>query len=100
MKISVNTFSKGTIEDSAHKVLEEGAELIEAYYRWVYLYDSSCDSEDECLEFESKTNLMLELGDVLTATMNLCEKLGFEAQECVDMVETKNILRGYYDTIE
>ena len=93
MKISVNTFSKGTIEDSAHKVLEEGAELIEAYYRWIYLSDTKMDFASEC-------DLKMEIGDVLTATMNLCEKLGYDVQECVDLVETKNILRGYYDTIE
>lgn len=92
MKISVNTFSRGTVYDSVAKVREESFELEEAYFEYknALIQDA----------YEKRKCLMLEIGDVLTATMNLCEKMGIRPQDCIDMVETKNILRGYYDTIE
>lgn len=92
--ITVNTFKLGTTLDSVKKVIEEAHELEEAYLQYV---DRNRSSESD---YEYHTHMMLEIGDVLTATMNLCEKMGIRPQECVDMVETKNILRGYYDTIE
>ena len=92
--ITVNTFKLGTILDSVKKVVEEANELEEAYLESI---DSNRSSERE---YECYVHMMLEIGDVLTATVNLCEKMGIRPQECVDMVETKNILRGYYDTIE
>lgn len=92
--ITVNTFKLGTILDSVKKVVEEANELEEAYFEYV---DRNRSSESD---YECHAHMMLEIGDVLTATMNLCEKLGIRPQECIDMVETKNFIRGYYDTIE
>ena len=94
MKIEVDTFEKGTTFESVLKVVEEANEMKTAYIAW----DNADFSELKI--FELSYNLKSEIGDVLTATMNLCSKLKIEPQECVDMVQVKNILRGYYDTIE
>lgn len=94
MKVEVDTFEKGTTFESVLKVVEEANEMKAAYIEW-----------DNCDILELKIlrplyNLKNEIGDVLTATMNLCSKLKIDPQECVDIVQVKNILRGYYDTIE
>lgn len=94
MKIEVNTFKKGSARESQRKVVEEAMEFAAAYDEYSLLI------ADDKSDTKEMWNLMLEIGDVFTATANLCAKMGIDAQRCVDMVETKNIIRGYYDTID
>ena len=85
MKIEIRTFDLGTDEDKARKVCEEAMEFY---------------AEHSCSRIAGIYPLMLEIGDVLTALANYCAARGIDAQECIDLVETKNIIRGRYDTIE
>lgn len=92
-KVIVETFFRGDSSVIAEKVKEEGGEVLDAYLAYSV---SSLNADDE-IRYRDEGALMLEIGDVLTAAMNLCDSLGFDAQECVDLVQTKNIIRGYYD---
>ena len=93
MTFSVNTFRMGYIDESIDKIVEEANEVKEAYEAYI----TSLDSEKL---FDNKCALELEIGDVVTAVANLCDKMHIDLQRCIDMVETKNIIRGYYDTID
>lgn len=86
MKITVNTFDLGTAEDKARKVCEEAVEFYAAHTLNTMADDRTC--------------LMQEIGDLFTILMNYCAAEGIDAQYCVDLAETKNIIRGRYDTIE
>ena len=80
MIIEINTFELGTDSERAEKVVEEANELRDAFYM-------GCDEYD----------LMMEIGDVITIAVNFAAALGIDVQGCIDMVETKNIIRGRYD---
>ena len=86
MKICVRTFDLGTSEEKARKVCEEAMEFYASHE-----FAQMCDN---------KYPLMQEIGDLLTIVVNYCAAEGIDAQQCVDLAETKNILRGRYDTIE
>ena len=85
MRIEIRTFDMGTTEEKARKVCEEAMEFF---------------AEHQCSHIVGTYPLMLEIGDVFTALANYCQSRGIDAQECIDLVETKNITRGRYDTIE
>lgn len=95
-QVIVDTFVRGDSDTIAEKVMEEGREVLVAFFDYDFA-SARCSQE---AAFKAKGELMLEIGDVLTAAMNLCESLGFDAQECVDLVQTKNVIRGYYDSEE
>ena len=84
MKISVKTFNLGSSEEKARKVCEEAVEFYAAHY---------------CQGTRGTEELMMEIGDLFTILANYCSAKGIEAQHCVDLAETKNILRGRYDSI-
>lgn len=94
MTFSVNTFRMGDVGDSVDKVVEEANEFREAYETYIVT------SKNQKTAFANTCALELEIGDVVTAVANFCDKMHIDLQRCIDMVETKNILRGYYDTIE
>lgn len=95
MKIEVKTFKKGTLEESARKVCEEATEMYGAYSVVVGFTDFD-GMESTLHQTLRNVDLMAEIGDVLTAAANLCERLGIEAQDCVELAQTKNLIRGYY----
>ena len=84
MHVYIDPFSLGSVEDSARKVCEEAMEMYAAH----------------SMEFElgdGMKPLMLEIGDVITATANYCHKRGIDLQQCVNLSFAKNSARGYYD---
>lgn len=85
MRIEVNTFDMGTNEEKARKVCEEAMEFYAEY---------------RVSKISGIYPLMLEIGDVFTALANFCAANDIDVQECVDLVETKNVIRGRYDTME
>ena len=96
MKIEVNTFKRDSIAEVVEKIVEEAAEVSIAYA----FYTHREQTKDEDFSYAIEMQLIQEIGDVFTATANLCSRLGFDGQKCVELAEAKNILRGYYDTIE
>ncbi len=95
MKAKVKTFERGTIEQAARKVCEEAIEFYGAYS--IEIQCEGCSgSETKLSETIRDVSLMLEIGDVITAIFNMCERLGLQAQDCVDLAQTKNLIRGYY----
>ena len=84
VELEINTFELGTDVERADKVLEEARELYTAYRMW------------NCGEIDMY-EMMQEIGDVLTITTNFAVALGIDVQMCIDLVETKNIIRGRYD---
>ena len=86
MKICVKTFDMGTCEDKARKVCEEAMEFYGAHALTPIIDD--------------RFLLLNEIGDLFTVLMNYCTAEGIDPQYCVDLAETKNILRGRYDTME
>ena len=93
MTFNVNTFRMGGIETSVDKVVEEANEVKEAYENYV-----ASKTKEEA--FAHMCELQSEIGDVVTAVANLCYKMHIDVQRCIDMVETKNVIRGYYDTMD
>lgn len=87
MKFEVNTFNLGTKDEKARKVCEEAVEFYAAHYMHL-------NKDTEMYE------LRMEIGDVITALANYCADMGISLQTCIDLAETKNIIRGRYDTIE
>lgn len=87
MKIEVKTFERGTIDDIARKVCEEAME----FYAEHKSYMTEPIGDDLGM-----LPLMLEIGDVFTAIANYCEAMGIDAQDCVLLVQAKNLARGYY----
>lgn len=75
----------GTNEEKARKVCEEAMEFYAEY---------------RVSKISGIYPLMLEIGDVFTALANFCAANDIDVQECVDLVETKNVIRGRYDTME
>lgn len=95
MKVEVKTFEKGTLEEAARKVCEEAVEFYGAYS--VEIKCEECESNETLLsETIRDIDLMLEIGDVITAVFNFCDRLGLDPQDCVDLAQTKNLIRGYY----
>lgn len=88
MKIEVETFLIGNSEVIARKVCEEVMEF----------YAEHSKDESDCASFQP-FDLAMEIGDVFTALMNYCACKGIDAQKCVDLANTKNLLRGRYDTM-
>ena len=86
MRIEILTFELGDDEERARKVCEEATEMYAAYREYHDFND--LDNYDE---------LCLEIGDVITAAVNFATAFGIDVQRCIDMVETKNIIRGRYD---
>lgn len=87
MRIEVSTFDLGTSEEKARKVCEEAMEFYAEHAQ-----------RNDCTWNNSP--LLMEIGDVFTALANYCAANGIDAQYCVDLAETKNTLRGRYDTVE
>ena len=85
--MDINTFELGTHDERARKVCEESTEL---YAAW-----SLADMTE--FDGDSMYNLRMEIGDVLTSCVNFATALGIDVQDCIDLVETKNIIRGRYD---
>lgn len=86
MRIEVQPFDKGTIEDKAKKVLEEAADV-----RGALQYEG-----------EDSGALGYEIADVVTASINLAQALwGDDAerqlQYYLDNKRETNKMRGYYD---
>lgn len=89
MTFNVNTFRMGGIDTSVDKVVEEANEVKEAY-------ENYRDSRTKEEAFANMCALQSEIGDVVTAVANLCDKMHIDAQRCIDIAETKNVIRGYY----
>lgn len=89
MRIEVETFKRGGVEDIARKVCEEATEFY-AEHR-LYATEPICDDL-------GMLPLMLEIGDVFTAMSNYCAVMGISAQDCVLLAQVKNLARGYYGT--
>lgn len=87
MEINVETFRRGNVEDIARKVCEEAME----FYAEHRAYATEPIGDDLGM-----IPLMLEIGDVFTAMSNYCEVMGIDAQDCVMLVQTRNLARGYY----
>lgn len=85
MRIEVRTFDLGTTEEKARKVCEEAMEFY---------------AEHSVGKVCGIYPLLLEIGDVFTALANYCAARDIDPQECIDLVEVKNITRGRYDTID
>lgn len=96
MKIEINTFERDSIAEVVQKIVEEAAEVSIAYA----FYTHREQTEDDDLSYAMEMQLIQEIGDVFTATANLCARLGFDGQKCVELAEVKNIRRGYYDTMD
>lgn len=95
MKVEVRTFEKGTLEEAARKVCEEAVEFYGAYS--IEIKCEGCDTNETLLsETVRDIDLMVEIGDVITAVFNFCNRLEIEPQDCVDLAQTKNLIRGYY----
>ena len=87
--LTVNTFEKDSEEQTFRKIFEELYEL------------TYCRAQADASDWEyANMSLMMELGDLVTAIFNWARRVNISLQDCVDLAETKNILRGYYDTIE
>lgn len=87
MKLIVHPFKRNSEEATFRKIYEELCEVSEA--RALELY--SHDGDDK--------QLKMEVGDLLTAILNWCAWAEIDVQECLDMVNTKNTMRGYCDTM-
>lgn len=95
MRIEVRPFKRGDLEEAARKVCEEATEVYGAFS--VVVKFTEFDGMESTLHQTLRNvDLMTEIGDVITAAVNLCERLGIEAQDCVELAQTKNLIRGYY----
>lgn len=92
--VTVKTFVRGDRDEIAFKVREEALEFLEEHVR--YNASEHAEDLDEADEFMEKLPLMLEIGDVITAICNYCDFVGINAQNCVALVQIKNLARGYY----
>lgn len=84
VSVSVRTFDMGTSEDKARKVCEEAMEFYSAHSLTPLL--------------DNNFLLLNEIGDLFTILINYCAQEGIDPQYCIDLAETKNILRGRYDS--
>ena len=92
--VTVRTFVRGDSDEIAFKVREEALEFLEEHVRYnAREHDADLAEMDAFME---KVPLMLEIGDVITAICNYCEAVGINAQNCVALVQIKNLARGYY----
>lgn len=85
MQISFNPFDMDSLDEKARKVCEEATEFYAEHH--------------ECLENGTigvTIGLFNEIGDVLTAMLNYCNAAGIDPQQCIDMAEQKNRMRGRY----
>lgn len=95
MKVEVKTFEKGTLEEAARKVCEEAVEFYGAYS--IEIKCERCYANETLLsETMRDIGLMMEIGDVITSIFNFCDRVGLDPQDCVDLTQTKNLVRGYY----
>ena len=85
MRIYVQPFDLGTSEEKARKVCEEVAEFYAEHAISHYL--------------DNRNNLYMEIGDVFTALVNYCHSNNIDVQYCIDLANTKNVLRGRYDAM-
>lgn len=92
-RANVHTFVGGTPEQTARKVCEEANEFYAEHIK-VAIY---ANLGDDAGEQTAKMQMMHELGDIITAVANYCSMCNIDLQECVDLAETANILRGRYD---
>lgn len=92
MHIEVDTFSLGTSDEKARKVCEEATEFYAEHAKFIRDYKLIPTKDDAWLY-----SLYLEIGDVFTALANYCAANNIDAQYCIDLVQTKNIIRGYYE---
>lgn len=91
-KVHVDVFERGTIEESARKVCEEAMEFYAEHAKF-----AAVPIEDDFGLVVAHTRLEGEIGDVITSIFNYAARNGIDVQRCVDLAETKNISRGYYD---
>ena len=86
VQISVNPFDMGTLDEKARKVCEEAMEFYAEHHEcWAY-----------GLTGNKRRALFYEIGDVLTAMLNYCNAEEIDPQQCINMVEEKNKMRGRY----
>lgn len=88
MKLTIEPFRMDSEDATFRKIFEELFELTEARAL-------SAASGETC-----DIHLMMEVGDLYTVLTNWCEWAGISPQACIDLANTKNIIRGRYDTIE
>lgn len=84
MLIKVNPFTIDSEEMTFRKIYEELSELSEVRANFI----SGNHTTDDFLQMEA--------GDLLTAIVNWCEWIGLDPQECVELAEAKNRMRGRY----
>ena len=87
MKLFVEPFKADSEDATFRKIYEELYELTEARAYATMMGDVR------------EHNVIMECGDLLTAIVNWCVWAGIEPQECLDYANTKNVLRGRYDTM-
>lgn len=85
MKLFIEPFTIGSEDETFRKIYEEVYELTEAR--------AFSHAQGDVRTF----NVMMEVGDVFTVLTNWCEWVGINPQECIDLANTKNVLRGRYD---
>lgn len=84
MLIKVNPFTIDSEEMTFRKIYEELCELSEVRKDLIFKGPKAEDT------------LKMEIGDLLTAIVNWCEWIGLDPQECVELAEAKNRMRGRY----
>lgn len=94
MRIYVDTFNLGTSEEKARKVCEESIEFYAEHARSI----RDCRVALTKDRVYGLRDLCMEIGDVFTALANYCAANNIDAQYCVDLAQTKNIVRGRYES--
>ena len=88
MKLFVKPFKRDSEEATFRKIHEE-------------MYEVAVERTLELLSHDGdEKRLKMEVGDLLTAIVNWCQWAGLDVQECLDLANTKNVIRGYYDTMD
>lgn len=88
MKIFVKPFKRDSEEATFRKIYEELCEVSRERSLVIYSHEGS------------DIFLKMEVGDLLTVIVNWCQWAGLDVQECLDLANTKNVIRGYYDTMD
>lgn len=87
MKLFVTPFKRDSEEATFRKIYEELCEVTEERSLVLYSHDGL------------SSKLKMEVGDLLTVIINWCEWAELDVQECLDLANAKNVIRGYYDTM-
>lgn len=94
IQIYFDPFVKDSEEDTFRKIFEELYEVTDA--RTLNDCTQIAPLNDD-VKYKSKKRLETEIGDLLTAILNWAIRRGYDPQECIDLAQTKNEIRGYYD---